>query len=102
MQNRFGTTSDMIIQAVTEKGVERHLAIDANGVYLTVARNINTQMADPNRYGGNRANSAERLKALGLDPEALFTSNKHLIKMAAAADQKKVNPLKASKRAMKK
>ena len=102
MQNRFGTTSDMVIQAVTENGVEHHLAIDANGVYLTVAHNINTQMADPNRYGGSRVNNVARLKALGLDPEALFTGNKHLIKVAATADQKKVNPLKASKRAMKK
>lgn len=35
MLNRFGTTSDMVIQSVTENGSTYLLAIDDKGLYLT-------------------------------------------------------------------
>ena len=35
MQNRFGATSDMIIQAVEENDIPHCLAIDEKGLYLT-------------------------------------------------------------------
>ena len=90
MLNRFGTTSDMVIQSVTENGSTYLLAIDDKGLYLTTRDRLDRQLADPNRYA----------TALGLDPVQLFEQNGHLVKKEVS-DKKKVNPLKASKRGMK-
>ena len=37
MDNRFGTTEDMIIQPVEENGATYMLAIDKAGLYMTTA-----------------------------------------------------------------
>ena len=90
----------MIIQTIDELGSAYCLAIDEKGLYLTTANRLDTRLADPNRYTAARLNVPERLKALGLDPAALISANQHLIKKYTG-ETKKVNPLKASKRAMK-
>ncbi|MBO4317683.1 MAG: hypothetical protein J5855_05355 [Mailhella sp.] len=97
--NRFGTDSDMVIQTVEENGQELYLAIDSKGLYLTTAAYVGKAKADPNRYTGARANVNERLQALGLDAAALLADNQGKIKSADGGDKKKVNPIKASKRA---
>jgi len=102
MTNRFGTTEDMVIQTVEEGGIAYALAIDGKGLYLTTRDRLNSQLADPNRFASNRDNVATRLLALGLDPVSLTSENQHRIKVDSGAAAKKVNPLKASKRAMKK
>ena len=100
MITRFGTNSDMIIQPVEEKGQNLLLAIDSNGLYLTTQKMVDSHIADTNRYSTARANIHERLKALGLDPAELTSSNQHRIQKIVVTTQK-VNPLKASKRASK-
>lgn len=97
--NRFGTTSDMVIQKVEEDGTSYLLAIDSQGLYLTTDDRVDTRMADTNRYAVDRAVVAKRLEALGLTPEALFEEHKGMIKKATQAS-KKINPLKASKRGL--
>ena len=101
MINRFGTTTDIIIQSVEEKDGCSYLAIDEKGLYLTKLRYVDKPLADPNRYSGNRQNIAARLSALSLDADALFQQNQHRIQKATGEAKKKVNPLKASKRSMK-
>lgn len=101
MTNRFGTTTDMVIQPVEEGGVSYLLAIDSQGLYLTTKNRLDTQLADPNRYSGARQGVLERLKALGLDPEALAAQNQHKIQVSKGDTAQKVNPLKASKRSRK-
>lgn len=101
MATRFGTTSDMIIQPVEENGQAYLLAIDSKGLYLTTQSRLDNSMADPNRFTGVRAGTASRLSALGLDPEGLLNDNKHLVQLPAKEATRKVNPLKASKRASK-
>ena len=101
MENRFGTTSDMIIQTIEEHGHNYCLAIDEKGLYLTTAGRLDTSIADPNRYTAARLTVRDRLAALGLDPAALINANQHLIKRDSGEQAKKINPLKASKRAMK-
>ena len=64
MNNRFGTTSDMIIQTVQEKEGCACLAIDEKGLYLTSPEYVDRPLADPNRYAGNRKDVAARLDAL--------------------------------------
>ena len=100
MKNRFGTTSDMVIQAVEEQGNTLYLAIDTKGLYLTTKDKLDTRLADPNRYTTSRQAVPARLTALGLDPEEMLKSNQHLIKVDSS-EAKKINPLKASKRGMK-
>lgn len=100
MINRFGTTSEMIIQDIEENGVVWLLAIDIKGLYLTTRNRVDTRLADPNRYS-DRRHTAARLSALGMNPDELFSQNQHLIKVDTAGAGKKVNPLKASKRGMK-
>ena len=100
MINRFGTTSEMIIQDVEENGVAWLLAIDGKGLYLTTRNRVDTRLADPNRYS-DRRHTAQRLSALGMSPDDLFSQNQHLIKVESGGGAKKVNPLKASKRGMK-
>ncbi len=101
MQNRFGTTSDMVIQAIEEHGAAYCLAIDEKGLYLTTRDRLDKFWADPNRYTAARLTVPARLAALGLDPAALVSANQHLIKKDSGEQARKVNPLKASKRAMK-
>ena len=98
MENRFGTTSDMIIQDVEENGVPLLLALDAQGLYLTSRTYLDKGRADPNRYTGARHDVRTRLSALGLDPVALLNDNKHLVRTDTGKAARKVNPLKASKR----
>ena len=100
MFNRFGTTSEMIIQPIEEKGVEYLLAIDSRGLYMTTANYVGRPMADRNRYSLARQGVGERLSALGLNPGDLWTNNQHRIQVETVS-AKKVNPLKASKRGSK-
>lgn len=100
MNNRFGTSSGMVIQTVEESGKTLYLAIDTKGLYFTTQNRIDTGLADTNRYAVSRENVASRLEALGLAPETLLAENGHRIQIANAA-AKKVNPLKASKRSMR-
>ena len=97
MDNRFGTTSGMVIQTVMENGQEFCLAIDERGLYLTSAR----YLADPHRYSGSRATTKARLLALDLDPVRLAEANAHRIPVYTGEARKKINPLKASKRGLK-
>ena len=111
MNNRFGTTSDMIIQTVQEKEGCACLAIDEKGLYLTSPAYVDRPLADPNRYSsprgvrnryaGNRKDVAARLNALSLDADSLLEQNRHRIPKITGESKKKVNPLKASKRSMK-
>ena len=100
MDNRFGTTEDMIIQPVEENGATYMLAIDKAGLYMTTATYVGSVMADRNRYISDRKGVKARLVALGLDPEELLNANQHRIK-SETVSAKKVNPLKASKRGSK-
>ncbi|MCC8195085.1 MAG: hypothetical protein LIP28_10620 [Deltaproteobacteria bacterium] len=100
MITRFGTNADMVIQPVEENGQTLLLAIDSNGLYLTTQKMVDSRIADTNRYSTSRANTNERLKALGLDPVELASANQHRIQKVTVATQR-VNPLKASKRASK-
>lgn len=95
--NRFGTTRNMIIQEVQEGEATWLLAIDARGLYFTTPNMVDTQLADVNRYAGDRSIFAERLEALGFSPVALFDANRDKIQVTAQT-AKKLNPLKASKR----
>ena len=52
MENRYGTTSDMIIQEVENNGVTQLIAIDSDGLYLTSRDRVDRMLADVNRYGG--------------------------------------------------
>lgn len=101
MDNRFGTTSGMVIQTVVENGQELCLAIDERGLYLTSARYLDKNLADPHRYSGSRAATQARLLVLGLDPVRLAGANSHRIPSYAGDVKKKINPLKASKRGLK-
>ena len=87
MNNRFGTTSDMIIQTVQEKEGCACLAIDEKGLYLTSPAYVDRPLA--------------RLNALSLDADSLLEQNRHRIPKITGESKKKVNPLKASKRSMK-
>lgn len=84
MDNRFGTTSGMVIQTVMENGQEFCLAIDERGLYLTSANYLDKNLADPHRYSGSRATTKARRIPVYTD-EA----------------KKKINPIKASKRGLR-
>ncbi len=101
MNNRFGTTSDMVIQTLQENGQTFCLAIDEKGLYLTTHDRLDKRLADPNRFSAGRQAVSQRLQALGMDPTGLFKDNQHLVKKISGEPARKVNPLKASKRAMK-
>ena len=47
MDNRFGTTTGMVIQTVMENVQEICLAIDERGLYLTSANYLDKNLADP-------------------------------------------------------
>lgn len=99
MENRFGTTSDMIIQEVENNGIPQLIAIDSKGLYLTTRDRVDRNLADANRYGVSRQKVNQMLEDLGLDPLQLFNANKHLIKTdSGQAKSKALNPIKASKR----
>jgi hypothetical protein len=102
MVNRFGTTSEMIIQEIDDNGTTRLVAIDSKGLYLTTRARVDSMLADVNRYGVCREETPLQLQGLGLDPHEVFDANKHIIKSEAfkEAASKAVNPLKASKRGM--
>ncbi len=102
MASLFGSSSDMIIQPVVENGVEMLLAIDEKGLYLTTTKYVDKNLADPNRYTGARANIQARLAALDIDAAAVAAANQDKVKKFGEGEaKKKVNPLKASKRAMR-
>ncbi len=101
MITRFGTASSMIIQNVQENDKELALAIDQRGLYLTQVKYLDKNLADPNRVS-NRQPMQARIEALGLDYQEVFDSNKHLIQDLPKEKAAKINPLKASKRSMKK
>ena len=102
MENRYGTTQEMIIQEVDNNGIPQLLAIDSKGLYLTTPDRVGGVVADVNRYGVSRDEIHRQLEALGLDPLAVFNANRHRIRTEAASAKtgKSVNPIKASKRRM--
>lgn len=97
--NRFGTTSDMIIQEFQEGEATYLVAIDADGLYLTTRERVDTGMVDLNRYGVDRDGFADRLKRQGISPTDMFAANKDKIQTFSVSKQK-INPLKASKRGL--
>lgn len=97
--NRFGTTSDMIIQEIEEDGEKFLVAIDSNGLYFTTQGRVDTGMADTNRYAADRGLFLKRLEKLGFSPVDMFEENRDKIKLVTTSS-KKLNPLKASKRGM--
>ncbi len=99
--NRFGTSSDMVIQEVVENGEQYLLAIDAMGLYLTTRDRVDRPIADLNRYAGRRAGIDDRLEKLGLSPASLVEEHKDKIKVVGETTMKKINPLKASKRGIR-
>ncbi|MDD4702355.1 MAG: hypothetical protein PHI96_09060 [Desulfovibrio sp.] len=101
MFNRFGTTQEMVIQTVEENSTAFLLAIDSVGLYMTTSNYVGKNLADRNRYSALRQGVNERLSALGLNPEELWSGNQHRIQ-SESVSAKKVNPLKASKRGSKK
>ncbi|WP_320044393.1 hypothetical protein [uncultured Desulfobacter sp.] len=44
MENRFGTTSDMIVQEVENNGITQLIAIDSKGLYLTTQDRVNRML----------------------------------------------------------
>ena len=90
-----------VIQTVMENGQEFCLAIDERGLYLTSARYLDRNLADPHRYSGSRATTRARLLALDLDPVRLAEANTHRIPVYTDEAKKKINPIKASKRGLK-
>lgn len=100
MFNRFGTTQEMVIQTVEENNTPFLLAIDSVGLYMTTHNYVGKNFADRNRYSVLRQSVNERLSALGLNPEELWSGNQYRIQ-SESVSAKKVNPLKASKRGSK-
>ena len=101
MENRYGTTQDMIIQEVENNGTNQLLAIDSKGLYLTTPDRIGGMVADVNRYGVAREKIHALLQTLGINPEETFNANRHLIKTETGAGKgRALNPIKASKRRM--
>lgn len=101
MENRYGTTSDMIVQEIDLNGTTRLIAIDSKGLYLTTRDRVDRMVADVNRYGVAREEVNRQLEEQGLDPFELFNANKHLVKTeTGGAKGKALNPIKASKRRM--
>lgn len=100
MENRYGTTADMIVREIDDNGSVRLLAIDSKGLYLTTRDRVDRMVADVNRYGVLRETTNEFLKQQGLDPHELFNANRHMIKAETGAKPsgKALNPIKASKR----
>ncbi len=101
MITRFGTAKEMIVQDIEENGVPYLLAIDQRGLYLTTSRYVDKDLSDPNR-NSDRVLMEQRITALNIDCKSFFEENKHLVQAMPKSTAVKVNPLKASKRSMKK
>ncbi len=101
MISRFGTGNEMVIQSVEENANTYLLAIDQKGLYLTAQKYVDNNLADPNR-NSDRKLMEQRINALGIDYKSFFEENKHRIQELPKEKAAKVNPLKASKRGMKK
>ncbi len=101
MITRFGTAKEMIVQPIEVESIPHLLAIDQRGLYLTVERYVDSNFADPNR-NSDRKLMEQKITALGIDCKVFFEENKHLIQNMPKEKAAKVNPLKASKRSMKK
>jgi len=99
-QNQFGTTPDMVIEEIDDHGLKRIMAIDDRGLYLTSPEKVGRRVADVNRYGVSRMEFKVILESLGYDTEAIFEQNRHRVKAEEGytVPEKKVNPIKASKR----
>ena len=99
-QNQYGTTKEMVIEEIDDHGVRRIMAIDDKGLYLTIPERVGRSVADSNRYGVDRVEFKLVLEVLGYDTADIFEKNRHLIRAqeSNAAPEKKVNPIKASKR----
>lgn len=100
VENRFGTSAEMIIEKLTLEDGEKVVAIDTKGLYITSPEMVGRNLADVNRYGVNRSAFISVLEELGYDPSKMYEDNKHLIDLAqdTAKKGKKLNPIKASKR----
>ena len=98
--NQFGTTPDMVIEEIDDHGLKRIMAIDDRGLYLTSPEKVGRRVADVNRYGVNRVEFKVILESLGYDTDAIFEKNRHRVRVEEGytAPEKKVNPIKASKR----
>ncbi|MCG8470932.1 MAG: hypothetical protein MI742_03640 [Desulfobacterales bacterium] len=98
--NFFGTSKEMVIDEIDVDGIKRIMAIDDKGLYLTTPERVGRNMADNNRYGISRKEFIEVLERLGYDTQKIFNENRHLVKNPDAdlPKERKVNPLKASKR----
>ncbi len=101
MITRFGTAKEMVVQDIVENDATFLLAIDQKGLYLTTGRYVDKDLSDPNRNSDRRL-MEQRINALGIDYKAFYEENKHLVKDMPKSTAVKVNPLKASKRSMKK
>lgn len=100
VENRFGTTSNMIVQKIDNNGVDSVLAIDDKGLYITTPDMVDKNLADINRYGVDRIVFIDLLEGMGLNPEDIYEENKGKIEEnnAQGKSTKKLNPIKASKR----
>lgn len=99
MGNSFGTTEEMVIQQVEMAGKMKSIAIDEKGLYITSPDRVGRSVADVNRYGVDRNLFVSEIEAAGLDAAQLFEENRHRIAIGGSArTEKKINPIKASKR----
>jgi len=98
--NRFGTSREMVIDEIEVHGIRQLMAIDDKGLYLTTPDKVGRNMADVNRYGVARQEFINTLESLGYDTEKIKHENHHIVKdlETNAPREKKINPLKASKR----
>lgn len=98
--NRFGTSRDMVIDEIEVNGIRQILAIDEKGLYLTTPEKVGRQLADTNRYGVDRSQTIQTLIGMGYDIEKITHENQDIVKalQANAPKERKINPLKASKR----
>lgn len=100
MDNRFGTTSGMVIQTVMENGQEFCLAIDERGLYLTSANYLDKNLADPTAIpAAGPPPSPPAGPRSG--PRRLAEANAHRIPVYTDEAKKKINPIKASKRGLR-
>lgn len=98
--NQFGTTEEMVIEEIDDHGVRRIMAIDDKGLYLTRPEMVGRYVADMSRYGVDRVEFKLILETLGYDTDAIVEKNRHrvLVQTGVTPTDKKVNPIKASKR----
>ena len=97
--NSFGTTEEMVIRQIEMAGKMKSIAIDDKGLYITSPDRVGRNVADVNRYGVDRRVFISEIEAAGLDAEQLFEENRHrIVSGSTAVTEKKINPIKASKR----